>query len=83
MNMTIKFADLEPKLKTWSDRFALKIAMCPIFMKFNTQSKQSILIMNKILGIDNLDPKLLIRENLVQKLKCAPIFMRFGTQAIF
>ena len=39
--------------------------------------------MNKILGIDNLDPKLLIRENLVQKLKCAPIFMRFGTQAIF
>ena len=39
-----------------------------------------MLIMNIVLVIDNLDPKLLIRANLVPKLKCAPIFIKFGTQ---
>ena len=34
----------------------------------------------KLLGTDDLDLTLQILENLVQKLKCAPIFMKFGTQ---
>ena len=38
--------------------------------------------MNIVLGIDDFDPKLQIRANLVLKLKCAPIFMKFGTQDI-
>ena len=42
-----------------------------------------MLIINAVLGTDDLDPKLQIRANLVPKLKCAPIFMKFGTQDIF
>ena len=42
-----------------------------------------MLIMNIVLGIDELDPKLQIPANLVPKLKYAPIFMKFGTQDIF
>ena len=38
-----------------------------------------MLIINIVLGIDGLDPKLKIRANLVQKLKFVPIFMKFGT----
>ena len=38
-----------------------------------------MLIMNIVLGIDDLDPKLWIRENLVLTLKFALIFMKFGT----
>ena len=38
-----------------------------------------MLIMNIVLGIDDLDPKLWIRENLVSTLKFALIFMKFGT----
>ena len=39
-------------------RFGLKIAMCPIFMKFGTQNKSNMLIINIFIGIDDLDPKL-------------------------
>ena len=35
-----------------------------------------------VLGIDKLNPKLWIRANLVPKLKCAPILMKFGTADI-
>ena len=35
--------------------------------------------MNIVLGIDDLNPKLYIRANLVPTLKCAPIFKKFGT----
>ena len=42
-----------------------------------------MLIMNIVLVIDDLDPKLYIQANLVPKLKCAPIFMKFGTEGIF
>ena len=38
-----------------------------------------MLIMNTVFGIDDLDPKLWIRANLVPTLKFAPIFMKFGT----
>ena len=38
-------------------RFGLKIAMCLIFMKFGTQNKSNILIMNVLIGIDDLDRK--------------------------
>ena len=45
-------------------------------MKFDTQN---MLIMNIVLAVDGLDPKLWIRVNLVATLKFAPIFMKFGT----
>ena len=32
--------------------------MCPVFMKFGTQKKLNMLIINIVLGIDDLDPKL-------------------------
>ena len=38
-----------------------------------------MLIMNIVLGIDDLDTKLQIRANLIPTLKFAPIFMKFGT----
>ena len=40
-----------------------------------------MLIMNIVLGVDYLDPKLWIRANLVPTLKFAPIFMKFGTHS--
>ena len=39
-------------------RFGLKIAMRPIFMKFGAKNKSDILIMNIVLEIDDLVPKL-------------------------
>ena len=38
-----------------------------------------MLIMNTLTGIDNLDPKIINLWNLVTKLKCTPIFMKFDT----
>ena len=38
-----------------------------------------MLIKSVVFGIDDLDPKLLIRANMVPKSKCASIFMKFGT----
>ena len=102
-------------------RFGLKIAMCLIFMKLGTQNKLDMVIINIVIGIDDLDPKLqiceilsqncsvlkfslnlalrangtcylwindfdpklYIRVNVVPKLKCAPIFIKFGTLDIF
>ena len=32
--------------------------MYPIFMKFGTQKKSNMLIINIVLGVDDLDPKL-------------------------
>ena len=42
------------------DISGLKIVMCQIFMKFGTQKKLNMLIMNILIGIDDLDPKLQI-----------------------
>ena len=42
-----------------------------------------MLIMNVVLGIDDLDPKLQIGANLVPKLEYASIFVKFGTQDNF
>ena len=36
-------------------RFGLKIAMCLIFMKFDTENKSNMLVMNILIGIDDLD----------------------------
>ena len=65
INMIFEVADLDPKLKTLADCLkmvempdGLKIAMGLIFMKFGTQNKSKMLIMNIVLGIDDLDPKL-------------------------
>ena len=43
-------------------RFGLKIAICPIFFKFGTQNKLNMLIINILIGIDDLDPKFQIWE---------------------
>ena len=48
-------------------------------MKFGTYYKPNMVIVNIVLGIDDLDPKLSIRTYLVPTLKFAPIFMKFGT----
>ena len=48
-------------------------------MKFGTQNKSNMLIMNIVIGIDYLDPKLEIRGNLVPTLKFASIYVKFGT----
>ena len=51
-------------------------------MKFGFRTNWNMLIMNIVLGIDDLDPKLKIHANLALKFKCAPVFMKFGTQYI-
>ena len=51
--MIFEISDLESL-----ERFGLKIAMCLIFMKFENQNKSNILIMNILIGMDYLDPKL-------------------------
>ena len=48
-----------PEIKNLS-RFGLKVAMCPIFMKVGTQNKWNMLIINILIGTDDLDPKLQI-----------------------
>ena len=40
--------------------FGLKITICPIFMKFAIQNKSGMLIINILIWIDDLDPKLQI-----------------------
>ena len=60
-----------------------KLKCAPMFMTFGTQYKSNMLIMNIVLGIDDIGPQLQIRANLVPKLKCAPVFMKCGTQDIF
>ena len=58
--MIFEIADLDPKLKAWADLLSkLQYAR---FMKFGTQNKSNMLIMNILTGINNLDPKLQICE---------------------
>ena len=52
--MIFEITDLDPKLCL--GRFGLKNAMCLIFIKFGTQNKLNI--MNILIGIDYLDPRL-------------------------
>ena len=57
--MIFEITDLDPKLDTC--RFGPKIAICQIFMKYGTQNKSNMPIMNKLIGIDDSDdPKLQI-----------------------
>ena len=58
--MIFEIADLD--LKLYLGRIGLKIAMCLIFMKFDTQNKLNMLIMNMLIGIDYRDCKLEIYE---------------------
>ena len=53
----MKIADLDPKLKTWADLVS-KLQCTPTFIKFGTDSKLKMLIMNIVLGNDDLKPKL-------------------------
>ena len=54
-----------PEIKNLA-RFGLKIASCPIFMKFASQNKSNMLIINILVRIDDSDPKLKICEILSQ-----------------
>ena len=47
-------------------------------MKLGTQNKLSMLTVNIVIGIDDLDQKYKFAK-LVPKLKCASIFIKFGT----
>ena len=49
-------------------------------MKFGTQSRSSLLIINMIFEIADLDPKLKILADFVSKLQYVPIFIKFGTK---
>ena len=55
--MMFEIADLDPKFKNLG-RFGLKIAMCSVFIKFGTPNKSNVLIINILIGIDDLDAKL-------------------------
>ena len=48
-------------------------------MKFGTQSRSNSLIINMIFLIVDLNPTSKTWADLVSKLQCAPIFMKFGT----
>ena len=56
INMVFEIVGRDLKLKT-SDRFYLKIAVCPIFMKFGTQNKSNMLIINILIGTDDFPHK--------------------------
>ena len=71
--MIFEIADLDLKLNTC--RFDLKIAMCLIFMKFGTQNKSNMLIMNILIRIDDLDPKF------GPKIETHTMFTNFDTQS--
>ena len=51
----------------------------PNTMKFGTQSRSSLLIINMIFEIADLDPKLKTWADFVSKLQCASIFMKLCT----
>ena len=63
-------------------RFCLKIAIRLILMKFDTQNKLSMLIMNVLIGIDGLDLKLKIYEICSQKWNVLQYFWNLALRAI-
>ena len=58
--MTFEIGGLDPKLKSWAD--LVSKLQCATFMKFGTQNKSNMLIINILFGIDDLDSKLQICE---------------------
>ena len=50
-----------------------------IFMKFDNQNKLGMLIMNVLIGIDGLDPKLKICKIWSQKWNVLQFFLKFCT----
>ena len=44
-------------------------------MKCGTHNESNMLIINILIGTDDLDPKLQICEKFAPKTECAPIFM--------
>ena len=55
--MIIESANLEPKLKTLGQILS-QSSNVPHFLKFSTQNKPNMLLMNIVLGINDLDQKL-------------------------
>ena len=58
--MIFEIADHDLKLKIWLD-LVLKLKYAR-FMRFCAQNKSNMLIINILIGIDDLDPKLEICE---------------------
>ena len=52
----------------------------PSAMKFGTQTRSSLLIINMIFEIADSDPKLKAQEDLVSKIAMCLILMKFGNQ---
>ena len=51
------------EIKYFATDLVLKIATCPIFMKFDTQNKSNMLIMSILIQIDDVDnPKLQVSK---------------------
>ena len=61
-------------------RFGLKIAMCPIFMKFGTQNKSNMVSINTLIGIDDLDPKLQIWKIWSQNWNVLQVLLNLGLE---
>ena len=60
INMIFEISNLDPKLKTWADLVS-KLQCAPILMTLNANvaiSANQTCIMNIVLGIDDLNPKL-------------------------
>ena len=62
-------------------RFGLKIAMCLISMKSDTQNKLKMLIINTLIGIDDIDQKLQICEIWPQKWKVPQVLWNLALRA--
>ena len=62
-------------------RFGLKIAMCLISMKSDTQNKLKMLIINTLIGIDDIDQKLQICEIWSQKWKVPQVLWNLALRA--
>ena len=62
-------------------RFGLKIAMCPISMKFGTQNNLNMLIISRLIGTDDLDQNLEICEIWSRKWKVLQFLRHFALRA--
>ena len=63
-------------------RFGLKIVIRLILMKFDTQNKLSMQIMNVLIGVDGLDLKLKIYEICSQKWNVLQFFWNLALRVI-
>ena len=79
--MIFEIVDLDSKLKTWAD-FVSKLQYPRFLMKFGTQNKLNMLIINILTGIDELDPKLQICEIWSQTEMCSNFYEIWHSQQV-